>query len=408
LPQVLETTHSDQNQDFGEAQRAYERAREIYEQAHDAGAQQHHLRRLADARDAALESWRDAEGQESENPPKYSDYVVPNGDNYRELLLHAPEQAQVPHHQSSHWDTPNVLAHLRMSDRYDPLSPEGDKMLHLEELQSDWGQDERKHQKLEAMRKKRGTKPFADPDEEATFQQMLKRVRAVPHHPYIANTNAWVDLGLKRALREAAKGGYSRLAWTPGAEQADRYGLHKKFKRIAYMTSPGVELGGFNAYFRDRPGGISRNIHEHELPSHIGRELAERLLAAPKEDMGGGDVVRVLEGGDMKTGGEGMEAFYDKLVPTRLKEILKKLGHEAQFEPVTIKHGLSKSHKAGQPVTPENLRTTLHSVRLPDELREKILNEGMPAFQHGGDVERALRLTANPVKNYARVGERFR
>ena len=44
-------------------------------------------------------------------------------------------------YKSQHWDQPNVLAHLRMSDR---TGPEGEKILHLEELQSDWGQQGRK------------------------------------------------------------------------------------------------------------------------------------------------------------------------------------------------------------------------------------------------------------------------
>src|SRR5262249_1642360 len=39
------------------------------------------------------------------------------------------------------WDQPNVLAHLRMSDR---TGPNGEKILHLEELQSDWAQKGRK------------------------------------------------------------------------------------------------------------------------------------------------------------------------------------------------------------------------------------------------------------------------
>ena len=181
--------------------------------------------------------------------------------------------------------------------------------------------------------------------------------------------------------------------------------MHKKFKRISYITSPRSELGGLNAHFLDNPGGISRNIHEHELPDYLGKELAERLLAAPKEDMGGGDIARVLEGNDMQTGGEGMKAFYDKLLPGRLKEIVRKLGHEAQLEPVTIKHG---TRKKGEPH-----QTALHSLVMTPELKESIL-KGMPAYKQGGDVSegcvagdvvgKALRVTARPAKLHAMQG----
>ena len=108
-------------------------------------------------------------------PPKFEKYTIPGGENYREVLMHLPqkglthddaaqalfgkpsrylsedERQQASDHlrdnpppvpyKSSHWDTPNVLAHLRMSDR---KLPEGGKALHLEELQSDWAQEGRR------------------------------------------------------------------------------------------------------------------------------------------------------------------------------------------------------------------------------------------------------------------------
>ena len=42
---------------------------------------------------------------------------------------------------SSHWDEPNILVHLRMNTRTDA---EGNKVLFLEEVQSDWGQKGKK------------------------------------------------------------------------------------------------------------------------------------------------------------------------------------------------------------------------------------------------------------------------
>jgi len=59
-----------------------------------------------------------------------------------------------------------------------------------------------------------------------------------------------------------------------------------------------------------------------------------------------------------------MKGYYDKILPGRLKEILKKLGHEAKFEPLTIKHPKDDAGRTEH---------TLHSVPLPPELREKIL-----------------------------------
>ena len=44
-------------------------------------------------------------------------------------------------YQSMHFDEPNILAHARVSDR---TGPNGEKILHVEEIQSDWHQTGRK------------------------------------------------------------------------------------------------------------------------------------------------------------------------------------------------------------------------------------------------------------------------
>jgi N12 class adenine-specific DNA methylase/tRNA1(Val) A37 N6-methylase TrmN6 len=98
---------------------------------------------------------------------KYGQYVLPGGENYHELLLTVPargartsrmsleqaaeaglldesftpeggEVARQQDYQSSHWDEKNVIAHVRFNDRVDA---DGNKVLFIEELQSDWGQE---------------------------------------------------------------------------------------------------------------------------------------------------------------------------------------------------------------------------------------------------------------------------
>jgi hypothetical protein len=40
--------------------------------------------------------------------------------------------------KSGHWDEPNILAHIRVNDRTDA---DGRRVLFVEEIQSDWGQE---------------------------------------------------------------------------------------------------------------------------------------------------------------------------------------------------------------------------------------------------------------------------
>ena len=119
-----------------------------------------------------------------EKRPKYSGYQLEGGENYQEVLLTMPEKKKIPerpiseengkffignlispfntrkeaedyrdrnlnvamyspkeNYKSSHWDESNVLAHIRLNER---TLPNGEKVLFLEEVQSDWAQDGKK------------------------------------------------------------------------------------------------------------------------------------------------------------------------------------------------------------------------------------------------------------------------
>lgn len=272
-----------------------------------------------------------ASGQWWGGAPKYEQYSLPGGKRYRELLMHLPSNPrQSEDYKTSHWSEPNVLAHMRMSEREEPpemiTHPEGYRtqkmgkrgtVLHLEELQSDWRNAARQHgvrgpepepdweDKLIEMRNKRGAKPFADAKQEADFQKLHNYEWSVPTHPYIKGQNSHIDLGLKRMLVEAARGGHGRLAWTPDEIQRERY-----------------------------PEG--------------------------RED----------------------SALYDKVIPNRLKDIVRKLGYEPQFEPHPVK--IWGDEDRGE--DPDDYRdVNLHSLKLPPELRERIL-KGVPAFAQGGAI----------------------
>ena len=169
--------------------------------------------RLQSAWDDEIENYRSATAGKT----KYDQYTLPGGENYREVLLTLPESRhsatpkgevvedgkdkEYPfaimvdgkevnrsktggevaqsilqeelervagkvkrdaQYKSSHWDQPNVLAHIRLNDRTDA---EGNKVLFVEELQSDFQQDYRKSK--EAIAKA----------VEADFQSIVDRMK---------------------------------------------------------------------------------------------------------------------------------------------------------------------------------------------------------------------------------------
>jgi len=75
-------------------------------------------------------------------PTRYNrnNLVLPNGKNYREVLLTLPSK-KVKGRNYGHWEQSNVLAHTRLNDRVDT---DGKRVLFVEEVQSDWGQKGKK------------------------------------------------------------------------------------------------------------------------------------------------------------------------------------------------------------------------------------------------------------------------
>jgi len=80
---------------------------------------------------------------------KFADYQLPGGENYKELLLTLPSLSRKDaidneQYHSPHYDEPNIISHVRFNERTDA---DGNKVLFIEEIQSDQGQDYRKQLK---------------------------------------------------------------------------------------------------------------------------------------------------------------------------------------------------------------------------------------------------------------------
>jgi len=138
-----------------------------------------------------------------------------------------------PTYRSSHWSEPNVLAHVRFKER---TGPNGERVLALEEVQSDWhqagrergyaGQDPMKNWEIKKDDQgyyavgptyDRVPFPMATTDQEAQAQVRAwveGRASKIPNAPF--KNNAWVELVLKRMVRYAAENGFDTVAWIPG------------------------------------------------------------------------------------------------------------------------------------------------------------------------------------------------
>lgn len=269
--------------------------------------------------------------------------------NYREKLLTLPtkrkqigvsegefggmpivEQTPSQPFKSSHWDEPNIIAHVRMNDR----TIDGKKALHLEEIQSDWHQQGRdkgyrpeQEKKLaglveqrEALQKEASTLGASDArykeiyKELPTIQTKINEIGSsnvgVPDAPF---KKSWHELALKRMIREASENGYDRLSWTAGEH---------------HPTNP--------------------------------KNLKQTGEAAEKAD-------------------KGMQGFYNDIIPKIVEKLGKEHGVKVKSTEIDSTRRDAMGRKSG-----DSKKSKIYYIDIPQSLRNTATQKGFPLFSKGG------------------------
>ena len=283
---------------------------------------------------------------------KYQEYTLPGGENYREIVITLPGIG----YESSHFGgIQDYLAHFRVKDF---TTADGKKTMLIEEIQTDLHQEGRKKgykdpkvapqinyktwlennghkltkEEIAETFVGRGEKAYLHKEYRAAQEISIKNDTAIVDAPF-KNTEAWSMLVFKRALAMAAEGGYDSVSWTPGEAQAERYDLSRQVDQINAIKGDngkyGIEVWVGNSTI------LKETMSESELESNLGKEMAEKIINQEGEGW------TLYEEDDLKVGGEGMKAFYDKMLPKAVGKYVKKLDKTAKVGTV----GISSSDK---------------------------------------------------------------
>ena len=274
----------------------------------------------------------------------------------------------------------NVLAHIRVNDRVDS---EGNRILFIEEIQSDW----------HGLGKKKGYGPntkktayaymdrndgspveeisntIADTPEEA-FDKLMEMPELIDYakekgfelkigeineldYAYIPDApfkENWYNLAIKRILKYAADNGYKRIGMTTAKQQEDRYDLTRVIDRIesdhinndygSYYVGSNKDLliGGkavhvvpvgedeAMTFLVSKDGKI---LETHSTPSQIETQVKGQNLSS----VIGSDLAdKIMDSKeslffneqDLKVGGKGMRQWYDNTYIETLNKLGKK------------------------------------------------------------------------------------
>jgi hypothetical protein len=348
----------------------------------------------------------DLQGQGMSNPPKFGEYTLPGGENYREILLTLPLKQEkgfmTPNgaffseadladpivrktaekiglspafrnvgekYKSSHWEQPNVLAHIRVNDRVDA---DGKKMLLIEEVQSDWHQAGRE----------KGYIP-KDPMEQ-------RPIDAVPDAPM---KDTWYQLALKRAMKYAADNGYDRVGLTTGARQAERYKLSNEVDEINVTGRTDARTGektrsvaldlksGTSYRLGVNNDGVIDNVNMSEIDNFKGKKLSEVVgKDIAKQIMEGSS--QTIKGEGLNIGGEGMKKYYDEIYPKFLDKYGKKWGAKVGETSIeTQKPTIERSGTAAWKVSGKT--EPIRYIDITPEMRAST-SKGQPLFTATG------------------------
>jgi hypothetical protein len=381
---------------------------------------------------------------------QYDKYKTPGGENYREILLKLPtfdakrimeleasirrsgdlynDPASIPHvkemmdelqtlkaqqakagpeYASSHWQgEPNVLAHIRVQDF---KTPEGKKVLLVDEIQSDWHQAGRKsgykptdidkriddlNSQMTDLSKQRDPVTNRMLDEPKWFDLAKERdalvkqsVQSVPDAPFKKN---WHELAMKRVLDYAAENGYDTVAITPGAKQAERYDLSKQLDKVLYSPY-GDGTFEVSAVLPNGQefGQVAGRKTLEEIENTFGKEIAEKM--AKGERTGEESGVNILSGEGLQVGGEGMKGFYDKILPDYLSNFGKPYGASVGEIDLITKPSREVPQIAApglghfpEPIIEPAKTMKAWSFDITPQLREQVKSKGLPLYSRIG------------------------
>ena len=253
------------------------------------------------------------------------------GEFRKEGLEYNAKQSEKDTFKSTHFSEPNILVHLRMNTRVDA---NGKKVLFLEEIQSDWGQNGKKEGFKDENEKKIAKDKLINIIKDLKINKSVDDVLAsdileyggtnehteiwrqynspvnsrIPTAPFVTETPSWVKLAFKVALKEAVKQNADVIAWTTGEQQNERYDLRKQIDEVTYSYSSIDDLYRISIHKNNNVQG-NYTLKENEIEGVLGKEIAKKMIngESTKEYSTG---MKSLSGLDLEVGGTGMKAFY--------------------------------------------------------------------------------------------------
>ena len=270
---------------------------------------------------------------DGENRTQWSEHVESGGENYQEIQftlasdeLPVGSKAAEIDFESPHFDNPdsdNMIFHIRTTDR---TTPDGKKVLYIEELQSDWGQQGRKTRTTEGFELKGEERTKVEKRKKELKDNLNKKGKEVRN---ILAKEDYLGFDSPDEMMRDLKN------WKKSAEKTDNVRWNEMWE-VPRLSANEIKIVDdfFDKFFKDR---IEIEKLEKKLASDIpeGPFVGEtdkwtslaikRLIAKAQKE--GYDQISFSPGDVQfgRWGKEGLIKYYDEIIPKVAKKLTKKM-----------------------------------------------------------------------------------
>ena len=319
--------------------------------------------------------------EENPNAPRWRDFTVRGNTNYREILLKIPNSSYTNDSMETHWtsERPGVLAHARVDDF---VNDEGDRILFIEEIQSDW------HNKGRNV----GYLPANEVPAQEKIKRELDEIKSRPAW----HTEAAAKLGTYVGEYSGDSPIEALVAARRSAESPERF--IKRVENLAgYLDKPiprGLNPEVLTEIYNTTQDDIERILElEDELYEMRQSKQGPPVPDAPYKESYVSLVLKRLLNEAVVNGYDRIawtpaqiqserwqhqadrlyEYEYDKEIPQFLRKYVKKWGGEIDTTELSTTRGLAASEQTGE-------IWQIPSVKITPEMRESIGTKGQPRF----------------------------
>ena len=333
-----------------------------------------------------------------ESGVQFAEYFTPGAKNYAEnrYTYEAPlsgVRSSDMDYRGAHHDEENIMVHTRTGEF--PVHSEYGGAHHVGEIQSDWAQQLRRQaEKSAEYGKKYRARTFDEIEEYTKGQNSMQVMRGIINEATkVYSRNIDENPDLTRKINEFAVSPMGRYHKTTNSIEKQQY-LQKNVpisnQAILDYFMENQANEPFAKAFRDENNGLykkhrklidkAKSIAEEDAKEGgpiiestnkwvdfaLRRELVD-AVASGKEFMTISNPKMVR---DMTMGqAHGQSEFYGKIVPQRLKKLLRTFDKKANLEQIEIMTG--------------NGPQKVLAVRLTDDFVKKMAGKGMPIFSIG-------------------------